>query len=120
MKDEEKQAMRARVDGLRLQLDAFFETEDVPISKRVVDWGKGRGQGRRIGGGMVVGAMSCNLGKKAYYSIDLSEYAKDIDETDWLCLRESHRRKKYVIARRREMCHWEAMYYAVTNKNSAR
>lgn len=114
----DKEAMRAHVDSMRVQLDALAIETDVPTVSRTIDWRPKRAQGKRIGGGMVVGAMSSNLGVRTYISVNLSEYAQEFDEADWLCLREDFRRTKYITARRAKLCHWEAMYYAVSDHST--
>ncbi|MCA9366749.1 hypothetical protein KC887_00590 [Candidatus Kaiserbacteria bacterium] len=116
--NEQKEAMRAHVDGMRAQLDALALETDVPTIRTQIDWRPKRGQGKRIGGGMVVGAMSSNLGVRTYVGVDLSKYAQDILPEDWICLREHYRKVKYFTARRAKLLHWQAMYYAVSDHSS--
>ena len=108
--------MRARVDSMRQILDMRCPDVKLPISYTTIDWGSSkRGQGKRVGGGLIVGSMSCALGKRTYSGIDLSQYKEDFDEADWIVLKDYYRRAKYYTARINELCHWEALYYAVSN-----
>ena len=116
--EQQKDDMRARVDSMRQILDMRCLDVKLPIIHTTIDWGgTKRGQGKRIGAGQIVGSMSCALGKRTYTSIDLSKYKDDFEKSDWLVLREHYRRAKYYTGRINGLCHWEAMYYSVSNQN---